>query len=239
MLRCAFAAILLASCIPSTLALTQEAAVENCRMTVGQPMVRACMQSLGGGKAPRGRSQSGSLPRQGEAAGPCLRNGRAERRQRPGQRRRRDSDRGCAESGSGRRSARGLCGSAVAPPRTIADVTAILESEKPDAKTIEQLKADADAKPTGKESREGLAQFYFDRGNVRAQLGRLADSIADANKAIEIGQGAVGPAMMGRLLQFATIQYSAAGDPKKAFGRSRCAPRAAGAPESPGQIQSN
>jgi len=49
-LRCAFAVILLASSIPSALALTQEAAIEKCRMTVGQPMVRACMQVSGGGK---------------------------------------------------------------------------------------------------------------------------------------------------------------------------------------------
>ena len=60
-------------------------------------------------------------------------------------------------------------------------------------KKIEELKAEADARPTGKESREELAQFYFDRGNARAQLGRLADAIADANKAIEIGRGAVDP----------------------------------------------
>src|SRR5882672_3849256 len=51
-LRCAFAVILLASSIPSALALTQEAAIEKCRMTVGQPMVRACMQVSGGGKTP-------------------------------------------------------------------------------------------------------------------------------------------------------------------------------------------
>ena len=45
-------------------------------------------------------------------------------------------------------------------------------------KKIEELKADADAVPTGKESHGDLAQFYFDRGNARAQLGRLAESIA-------------------------------------------------------------
>jgi CHAT domain-containing protein len=105
----------------------------------------------------------------------------------------------------------------VAPPRTITDITAILDSEKPDVKKIEDLKADADANPTGKESREDLAQFYFDRGNARAQLGRLAESIADANKAIEVGRGAVDANMMGRLISFAGQQYSAAGDPKKAF----------------------
>ena len=38
----------------------------------------------------------------------------------------------------------------VAPPRTITDITAILDSEKPDLKTIEELKAEADAQPTAR-----------------------------------------------------------------------------------------
>lgn len=105
----------------------------------------------------------------------------------------------------------------VAPPRTITDITAILDSEKADLKTIEELKAEADAKPTGKESREDLAQFYFDRGNARAQLGRLTDSIADATKSMEVGRGAVSANMMGRLMSLAAQQYAAAGDPKMAF----------------------
>lgn len=105
----------------------------------------------------------------------------------------------------------------VAPPRTITDITAILDSEKPDLKTIQELQGEANANPTGKESREDLAQFYFDRANARVQLGRLADAIADANKAIETGRGAVSANMMGRLISLAAQQYSTAGDPKRAF----------------------
>jgi CHAT domain-containing protein len=212
-LRCAFAAILLATCISPASALTQEAALENCRMTVGQPMVHACMQALGGGKAPgadvnREACRAKARPQVRACVMAALNraNGRAN-----------VAVAIPAEVGPKAVPAGAAPAGFVGPPRTIADVTAILESEKPDARTIAQLQADADAKPTGRESREGLAQFYFDRGNVRAQLGRLADSIADANKALEIAQGAVGPGMMGRLLQFATMQYSAAGDPKKAL----------------------
>ena len=211
--RCAFATILLALSVPSALALTQEAALEKCRITVGQPMVRTCMQSLGGGKAPGAEANRAACRAK---ATPTVRacvmaalnaaNGRAN----------------VAVAVPTEVAPKALAAGAtpagfVAPPRTIADVTAILDSERPDVKIIEQLNADADANPTGKGSREDLAQFYFVRGNARAQLGRLADSIADANKAIEIARGAVGSGMMGRLLQFATIQYSAAGDPKKAF----------------------
>jgi len=105
----------------------------------------------------------------------------------------------------------------VAPPRTITDITAILDSEKPDLKTLEGLKAKADIQPTGKESRGDLAQFYFDRGRARGQLGRLADTLADASKAVEVGRGAVPVQRMGQMVEFAAQQYVAAGDPKKAF----------------------
>jgi len=67
----------------------------------------------------------------------------------------------------------------VAPPRTISDITAILDSEKPDPAVIEKSKATANAVPTGKESRAELSQFYFDRSTARSQLGRLADAIED------------------------------------------------------------
>ena len=62
-----------------------------------------------------------------------------------------------------------------------------------------------------------LARFYYERGTARAQLGRLNESIVDANKAIEVARGADDAKLMGRIEQFAGLQYSAAGDPKQAF----------------------
>jgi CHAT domain-containing protein/tetratricopeptide (TPR) repeat protein len=105
----------------------------------------------------------------------------------------------------------------VAPPRTIADITAILDSEKPDAKKIAELKSSADVQPPQSASREELARFYYSRGSARAQLGRLSESVADANKAVENGQGAANANLMSRLIQFAGLQYSLTGDPKKAL----------------------
>jgi CHAT domain-containing protein len=105
----------------------------------------------------------------------------------------------------------------IAPPRTISDITAILDGEKPDLNVIEKLKSDADVTPTGKESPAGLSSFYFNRAAARSQLGRLDDSIADANKGIEVGRGAIDANMTGRLKQFLALQYSSAGDPKKAL----------------------
>ena len=103
----------------------------------------------------------------------------------------------------------------VAPPRTVSDITAILDSEKPDPQKIAQRKAAADAMPAAGASRQDLARFHYDRGNARAQLGRLNELLVDANKAVEIGRGAVDLNLFGRLLQFLGLQYAAAGDPKK------------------------
>jgi CHAT domain-containing protein len=105
----------------------------------------------------------------------------------------------------------------VPPPRTVSDITAILDSEKPDLKLIEKLKTDADVMPSGKESRTELSVLYFNRGSARAQLGRVANAIADANKGVEIGQGTIDANMMGRLKQLLGVQYYYAGDPKKAL----------------------
>jgi CHAT domain-containing protein len=105
----------------------------------------------------------------------------------------------------------------VAPPRTINDVRALLDGEKPDASRIEQLKAAAEKTPPTGGSRRDLAWFYYTRGNARGQLGRLNEAIADANKAIEVARGGVDAEFMGRLQQFAGAQYLAAGNLRQAL----------------------
>ena len=180
-------------------------------MTVGRPIVQACMRGSGGaGNFEACRAKASPQVKACVMAALNAANGRAN----------------VAVAIPAEAAPKVAPGSAlpagfVAPPRTITDITAILDSEKADLKTIEELKKAADSSPSGKESREDLAQFYFDRGNARAQLGRLADTIADANKAIEVGRGAVSALMMGRLMTLAVQQYSAAGDPKKAFEMSQ------------------
>jgi CHAT domain-containing protein len=185
--------------------LSMETAIENCRMTVGRPIVMACMQSGGGTlEACRGRAK----PRVQACVKTAMNaaNGRAN-----------VAVAVPTEAAPKISAGTGLPAGFVAPPRTIGDITAILDSEKPDLKVIKELEATADAAPTGKQSREDLAQFFFDRGNARAQLGRLADSIADASKAVETGRGVVSFNLMGRLTQLLALEYSAAGDPKQAL----------------------
>jgi CHAT domain-containing protein/tetratricopeptide (TPR) repeat protein len=190
----------------SAFALTKEAAIENCRMTVGKPIVQACMRAGGGANLEACRAKASPQVKACVLAALNAANGRANvaveapREEAP-------------KLAPGTALPKGF----IAPPRTISDITAILDSEKPDEKLIAELKSDADSTPTGKESREDLAQFYFDRANARSQLGRLTESIADANKAVEVGRGAIDANMMGRLTQLLALQYGAAGDPKRAL----------------------
>jgi hypothetical protein len=104
----------------------------------------------------------------------------------------------------------------VAPPRTIADITAILDKERPDPAKLAELKADADAAPPKGASAADLAQFYYDRGNARALLARSKEALADGLKAIEVGKGAIEMRQLTRIRQFVGLQYTAAGDPKQA-----------------------
>jgi CHAT domain-containing protein len=105
----------------------------------------------------------------------------------------------------------------VAPPRTIKDITAILDSEKPDPRKVDAISQKADTVPGPNQTRRELAQFHYDRGNARAALGRLNDALADARKALEIGKGVVDANMMGRLRQFTALLVAASGDPKQSI----------------------
>jgi CHAT domain-containing protein len=207
-LRPGIPALVLASLMGSAgaaFALTKEAAVERCRMTVGKPIVQACMQAGGGGlEACRERAKPKVVACVVAALNAA--NGR-------------ENVAVALPSEAAPKLAPGtaLPAGFVTPPRTIADITAILDAEKPDLKLIEKLKSDADAAPTGKESAKDLSRFYFDRSAARAQLGRVAEAIADGSKGIEVGRGAIDANMMGRLKQFVALQYSNAGDPKKAL----------------------
>ena len=105
----------------------------------------------------------------------------------------------------------------VTPPRTIADITAILDSEKPDDAKIAERKANADAPPPNNASAAKLAQFYYDRGNARALLARNKEALADGLQALAVGKGAIEFRQVSRIRQFVALRYRALGDPKQAI----------------------
>jgi CHAT domain-containing protein len=75
----------------------------------------------------------------------------------------------------------------IPPPRTIGDITAILDRQKPDPVRIAKLRDDADAEPATDANPDALRKFYFGRAIARRLLGRVGDAIPDNEKAIEIG----------------------------------------------------
>ncbi len=200
------------------LAITFEEAREKCRETVGRPIVQSCMHAKGYGPGSgKGRdvtSKDADLEQCRSKASPsvqaCVQKALANARP--------NVPVAIPQEKTAAAPVLELPpASFVAPPRTIGDITALLDSEKPDAARIDKLKAAADAKPPAGGSRQDLAWFHYTRGNARAGLGRLDDALADANKAIEVARGAVDANFMGRLQQFAGLQYRSAGNPRQAL----------------------
>jgi len=105
----------------------------------------------------------------------------------------------------------------VAPPRTIDDITAILDSEKPDEAKIAERKAKADATPPANASPTELAQFYYDRGNARAYLDRNKEALADGLQALAVGKNTIAQPQRWRIRQFVGIQSTLLGNPKQAL----------------------
>ncbi|MGA2088734.1 MAG: tetratricopeptide repeat protein, partial [Stellaceae bacterium] len=74
------------------------------------------------------------------------------------------------------------------PPRSIADITAILDREKPDPAKIAEASKRADAQPPAGASDVELQKFYSTRADAANDLGRQQQAIADYTKAVELAE---------------------------------------------------
>ena len=74
------------------------------------------------------------------------------------------------------------------PPRTIDDITRMLDHYKPDPALVARSRAEADAPPPATEDRSTLLKFYFMRGLAAEKIGRVNQTIADLRKATEFGE---------------------------------------------------
>jgi CHAT domain-containing protein len=211
------AILLLGALVPGlALALTLEEAREKCRDQVGRPSVQSCMFGKGHGPGRgAGASRDADLEACRSKASPLVKacvekamtaaHGRA------------NVAVGLPEEKQSDAPVLDTPPTYVAPPRTIGDITTLLDNERPDPERIKRLTAEADANPPASASTPDLAWFYYKRGNARSALGRLKDAIADADKAIEVAKRSVEAPLMGRLQQFAGLQYQAAGNPRRAL----------------------
>ncbi|MES2750136.1 MAG: CHAT domain-containing tetratricopeptide repeat protein [Pseudomonadota bacterium] len=105
--------------------------------------------------------------------------------------------------------------SLVAPPRTISDITAILDQQKPDPAKVAELAATADAEPQKNLKGLDLAAFHYKRGQARTLLGRDSDALADAELAVTLGKGE-DVSTYGRYEQFLARRLREAGEHKRA-----------------------
>jgi len=183
------------------LAQSHEALMELCKNTAGRPAVIACMAGQKGPPTP-------ACMAKGQAAGrACYMREQAKIVK---------SAPAAPKEEPAAKNAGPVATTFVAPPRTIADITAILDNEKPDPAKIAERKAEADATPPTSGSRADIAEFYFDRGNARALLARNQEALADGLKALELMPNVAFESKIGRIMHFISQQYMAIGDPRKA-----------------------
>jgi CHAT domain-containing protein len=102
----------------------------------------------------------------------------------------------------------------LAPPRSIADIAAVLDNEKPDAAALAKLRAEADDEPDPKQSVSDLAESYYERAVARLQLGRHTEAATDAEKALAIASRGGDPMLKQRIRQFVGMQKRVSGDLK-------------------------
>ena len=101
-------------------------------------------------------------------------------------------------------------------PRTIADITAILDQEKPDPERFKKLQAAANASPPGGDGMTA-AQFYYGRALVRGELGRFQEAVADSEKAVQLATGKADQLVLSNFRQTAATQHIFTGEPKLAL----------------------
>ena len=199
-------------------ALTMDQAREACRPKVTAQM-QSCMQGLGGGDREANRAKCRNSPAIYAAVKSCMMaalnasNGRANVAIAIP-----NAKKDAAPIGNA------LPAGFVAPPRTIADIAAILDAEKPDPAVIAKLKQQADANA----GKQGGAQFYYDRGVARSLLGRYTDAVADGEKAVSLGRSSSDEMFVHRIQTFVAQQKQLAGDMK--WGRSQPISRSSAKP---------
>jgi CHAT domain-containing protein len=98
-----------------------------------------------------------------------------------------------------------------------ADVTAILDQQKPSPGSASKMRAEADQPPPPGAAAAALARFYYKRGEARSVLGRYTDAIADVEAALAAGKGRLPPIEFSLIRQLQATQYLYMGDPKKAL----------------------
>jgi len=112
-----------------------------------------------------------------------------------------------------------------APPRSIADITAILEQQKPDSAVLVDRQRVAREEPPAGASPTALAEFLTRRASARSDLGQLTEAIEDAQRALETAERQT--RQRGAAFQTLVSLYQMSGEPTKAIALLRRQPTGA------------
>jgi CHAT domain-containing protein len=214
-------------------ALSKEAAIESCRARIGKPRVVACVQRMVQMRGPPGMRyvdacRAPVIP----LVQACVRQALTKANSRP------DVpialptnlDRETVSTDAA------LKTGFVAPPRTISDIAAILDSERPDPAKVAARKVLSDSEPGKQLSKKELAEFYLSRGYARADLGLVALAIEDSQRATKLGAEAHEPLFQLRARQLTALQQIGSGDAKNGLASLEALIKAADAPGSKGAL---
>src|SRR6476660_5546340 len=100
----------------------------------------------------------------------------------------------------------------VAPPRSIADVTSLLDREQPDPAQIGKMLADADATIPSGLAPDRLFAALEQRAIARVQAGRTREAISDFEQAAVVGKDKIEPSIFARVRLALVINYRHIGD---------------------------
>ena len=101
----------------------------------------------------------------------------------------------------------------MAPPRSVADITAVLDQYHPDPAKAAEQKAAADAQPAPGLEGNQLARFYYQRGIAAGEVGRFTQQLADLRRARELGTGTTD---ISQILHSLSVAEFTAGNPANA-----------------------
>ena len=199
------------------------AALEQCRASVGVAAVRACMQreQQKAVAAPPSRpAQTGAPPAGPTPSVPLSRLTPPQQppalpsQQPPSPTLQPPPDQAAGtpkESEPGR-------GGFVAPPRSISDITAILDQEKPDPAKAARLQADANAAVPATKDNRVLVAFYYQRAQARVLVARRQDAISDCETSLGYeSKLPVGARSQFKCEEILADQYFALGNSKRAI----------------------
>jgi CHAT domain-containing protein len=164
-------------------ALEKNQAIENCRASSGKPAYMACKQGGGTHEACFGKARA--------IVQSCVRSAMAAAQPKAALFSAEKLSQSPATAGkpSAAEIASDAAASLVAPPRTISDISAILDQQKPDPVQIAKLTAAADAAVPADLKGADLADFYYKRAQARVLIGR-SDALDDAELAVSNASGA-------------------------------------------------